>query len=363
MRAHLTRNRLVAVLGTILLAGCATRAATPDASADADKDADKRVVEVATAARVDIAPELTATANLESEREAKVMSQVAGEVTEILVEEGQSVAAGQILARIDSKRAQLELAKSKSVADRMAHEAERNQQLLERHLVSRDAADKSRYDRDWQTAAVDMARLTVEHGVIRAPYAGVVTRRNIKQGQWLELQSPAFEIADFGALKAKIAVPERDAVRLAAGQPVNFAVDAVSGKTFTGTVERVSPVVDRATGTVTATIAVNNADHALRPGMFARMAVAYAHIDQALLVPKKAINIEDGRQQLFVIENGTARRKQVVLGAQIEDRVEIRSGLDDGAVVVTNSGPALRDGDIVIVANVQPTKVVAKAES
>ena len=81
--------------------------------------------------------------------------------------------------------------------------------MLDRHLISRETADRTRYDRDTQTAAVGLARLTLDRSAIRAPYAGVITRRHIKAGQWLETQTAAFEMADFSTLKARIAELEK----------------------------------------------------------------------------------------------------------------------------------------------------------
>lgn len=316
-------------------------------------------VEVAAVTEGALAPTYAATATLEAEREAVVRSEMPGEILKILVEEGDRVAAGQVLARLDDARVQLELRQVATVADRLKHEAQRSEKLLERDMISREAYDRARYERDTQDAAVAIVRHNLDRGEIRAPYAGIITRRHVKEGQWLALQQPAFEIADFTELKARIDVPEREAMALAAGQPVSIAADALAGRTFTGTVERSSPVVDRASGTVGVTLAVDNPDMVLRPGLFVRVAVTYDQIANATLVPKSAIIADAGRNRVFVIENGVADERDVTLGHENGALVQVLSGLDPGASVVTVGQSALKDGDTVAVINAGASKAIA----
>src|SRR5688572_5024354 len=306
MRKLLIPLGLVTALAAAGLSGCGRDAASKPV-AEKPK-APPAAVEVAQVVTGPVEPTYAATATLEAEREAVVRTEMPGEVLQILVEEGDRVAAGQVLARLDDARTRLELKQVATVADRLAHEAARSEKLLERQMISREAYDRARYERDTQNAAVAIARHSLDQGVIRAPYAGVVTRRHVKEGQWLALQQPAFEIADFSDLKARIDVPERDAMALQGGQPVRLVADALAGKTFAAVVERSSPVVDRASGTVGVTLAVENPmldDRSLelRPGLFVRVAISYDRISDATLVPKAAIIADAKRERVFVIEN------------------------------------------------------------
>ena len=111
------------------------------------------------------------TAALTAERAANLVSETGGEVLKIYVEEGDRVAAGQVLARIDGARAQLALAETASVAKRLDHEAERANRLLDQHMIATDAVDRARFERDAQRASVDLAALSLSKAEIRAPYA------------------------------------------------------------------------------------------------------------------------------------------------------------------------------------------------
>ena len=310
-------------------------------------------VEVASVTTGVLEPTYAATTSLEAVREAVVRAEMPGEILDILVEEGDRVAAGQVLARLDDARVRLELKQVATVADRLAHEAARSEKLLERQMISREAYDRARYERDTQDAAVAIARHSLSQGVVRAPYAGVVTRRHVKEGQWLALQQPAFEIADFTELQARLAVPEKQAMALEPGQPVRFRADAFAGREFTGEVERTSPVVDRASGTVGVTLALDNADLALRPGMFVRVEVSFDAIEAATLVPKAAVIADAQHNRVFVVvEDDVVDERSVVLGYEIGSLVQVLSGLEAGARVVTTGQSALEDGDKVAIVNV-----------
>jgi membrane fusion protein (multidrug efflux system) len=357
MRTILQRGLLAAALGVAVaqLSGCGADANSQELT---QREAPASVpVEVAEATRGTLDPSYAASGNLEAERDARLITEVAGQVLEVLVEEGDRVAAGQVLARVDTTRAELELEQAQSVVNRLRHDAERHELLLERKMVSREAYDRARYERDTQQAVVDIARLTVTKGALRAPYAGVITRRHVKAGQWLDTQTPAFEIADFSELKVRIDVPEHVSGLLREGQPVALRADALGNSEFAAVVERTSPIVDRATGTVGVTVAVDNPDQRLRPGLFVRLDVRYDHIAEATLVPKSAVINDGPNTRVFVVADGKADERRVALGLETGDRVQVLSGLEPGATVVTVGHNALNDGDPVQIVN--PVQAVA----
>jgi membrane fusion protein (multidrug efflux system) len=340
------------------LAGCGANAHAP---ADSVVENPGTPVEVGQVTRANLAATYEVTGALEAEREATILTELPGEVVEVLVEEGDRVAEGQVLARLDGARARLELRQAEVLAERMRYDSARNERLIERSMISRDAYDRGRFDLDTQRAAVGLARLTASKSEIRAPYAGVITRRHIKEGQWLTLQSKSFEIADFSELQARVAVPERAAALMHAGRPAAFQADALPGTHFVGAIERVSPVVDRATGTVAVVVSVENPDATLRPGLFVRLAVNYADVPDATLVPKLAVLSEGGRSRVFVVENGVAQQREVALGLEQRGQVQVLAGVEPGATVVTVGHSSLRDGDKVRVIESESSEQVAAA--
>jgi membrane fusion protein, multidrug efflux system len=348
-----------------LLAACGADAgakAGAEAKAVTKADAAPGVpVEVAAVAVGPLAPSYVATTNLEAEREAQVRAEVAGEVVAVLVEEGDRVTAGQVLARIDNRHQAIELRQARSVLERLDHDTRRNERLVARRMISREAYDRTRYEQEVQRAAAGLAANTLGKTEIRAPYAGVVTRRWVKEGQWLKLQEPAFDLADFDDLRARVDVPERASGLIKPGQPVSFTADALSGATFTATVERIAPVVDRTSGTVGAIVRIDNRDGALRPGLFVRLAIEYQRVEDATLMPRIAVIANEASAHVFVVDGGKARKRDVTLGVEHGETVQVLAGVAPGTTVVTLGQQSLEDGDAVTI--VGGDKAVADADS
>ena len=357
MRTILISLTIAAALGTSL-SGCGSS----DAKSVAANEADQAVaVETVQPRRGELRRLFSGTAVLVAERSAHLVSETGGEVLQILVEEGDRVAKGQVLARIDGERARLALAQTASIGKRLDHEAKRADLLLSKQMIAADAAERARYERDAQRAAIDLAALSVSKTEIRAPYAGVITRRHIKDGQWLAPSGLAFEIADFDDLVAELPVPEKELAGLASGQPVAITADAFRDAEFKGEVERIAAVVDAASGTANVRIDVSESGTPLRPGQFVRIAIERERVTDALMLPKQALVIDGKHSEVFTVSNGRAQRQRVTLGGEQDGWVQLLSGLADNAQVITLGQAQLSDGDAVVIVNQTAMLPVASA--
>jgi membrane fusion protein (multidrug efflux system) len=153
-----------------------------------------------------------------------------------------------------------------------------------------------------------------------------------------------FTITDFDPLLAVLFVPEHEMGKIKPNQKTNLKVDAFDNETFTGTVLRVSPIVDPLTGTFKVTIAVSDNSNRLRPGMFSRIQIEYDMHDNALLVHKQAVNLEDGAETVFVIRNGISMKIPVKTGFANGLRIELLTkNIAAGDTVVTVGQNSLKD--------------------
>jgi membrane fusion protein (multidrug efflux system) len=300
------------------------------------------------------------TSNLVAEAEADVVTKTSGVVLEIMVEEGDKVVAGQVLARLDSDRQRLNMKQSEANLRKLENDFKRQQELIERKLISQDVYDRSRYDLDTQRASYDIAKLELSYTEIRAPIGGVVSKRNVKVGNLIQVNQPLFKIDDFDPLEAMIDVPEREMRLIQAGQPVQMLVDALPDAVFAGNVARVSPVVDANTGTFRVVAQFKDDSGRLRSGMFGRVRVVYDQRADVLVVPRAALVGDDKDAAVFVVENDVAKRRKVQLGYADGGKVEITDGLADGDKVVTLGQAALRDGAKVQVISSEAPVAVAK---
>ncbi len=370
----------LAVAAVLAIAGCGGGGEDGDGNQGEERAQDTAVpVESAVSRRDEIVASYTGTASLEPEGQAQVVAKASGVVQRVLVEEGDKVRAGQVLATLDSERARMQLRQSEASLKRMENDARRAQEMFSRKLLSAEASDRAKFDFQTQRAAYDMARLDLQYTQIVAPISGTVSSRMVKPGNFLTINQAAFMIDDFDPLLAVLNVPERELRLLKPAMPIAMQVDALPGRTFNGVIARVSPVVDSKTGTLRVTGEFRDETGTLKSGMFGRLTVVYDTRRDALVVPREALADEDGETFVYVIEKDltppkpkkvekkkgfsfgsaqaeeaapkkpagpplVAKRKLVKLGYVSGDKVEIASGIAEGAQVITVGRSAVRDG-------------------
>lgn len=326
------------------LQGCMDHASGDDQTADSEKDP-AIPVEAATVGTGDVAAFYSGTATLEADEQALVVSQITGVVLQISAEEGDFVKAGQVLARVETDRYRLEVAKAEAALKRLETDYQRKKELYDKELVSADDFEKVGAELQAQKAAYDLARLDLQYTEIRAPIDGYVSERLVRVGNLVQLHEAVYRITSYDPLLAVLHVPERELSVLHKGLEVSVALDAWPGQMFSGEVIRVSPVIDPATGTFRVTAQVRDHDSMLKPGLFGRVEILYDLHEGVPVIPRSAIITEDERSHVFVIdEQGAALRREVLLGYERGGMIEVREGVASGETVVTAGKGSLTDG-------------------
>lgn len=326
----------------------------------ADKGPDAVPVEVATLGRRAIAASYTGTAPLEARADAQVVAKTSGVALQVMVEEGQRVRAGQVLVRLDADRPRLQEAQSAAQVRKLEANYARSLKLAEQSLISANDIEQLKYDLQNARAANRLAQLELSYTEVRAPISGVVASRSIKTGNFVQINTPIFRIIDADHLEATLNVPERELATMHAGLPVQLQVDALPGKSFTGTIDRVSPVVDSGSGTFRVVCAFDNGGM-LQPGMFGRIRVDYASRADAVALPRAALLEDEAKAAVFVVRGGKAVRATLVLGYTEGEWAEVRSGLKEGDQVVVAGKSAVRDGSAVQVIAIDGKTVAVPA--
>ncbi|NIR47513.1 efflux RND transporter periplasmic adaptor subunit [candidate division KSB1 bacterium] len=304
-------------------------------------------VEVSQASRDDISAYLTGTATIEAEHEAEVVAKTSGIIEEILVEEGVFVEKGQVLARLEEEMLAIATEKAKADLDKLENDFNRNKELFEKRLISKEEFQNVRFQYEAQKAEFKQAKLNLKYASIRAPITGVIARRYIKAGNMIEKNQPAFRIVDFEDLIANVYVPEVEIQKVEVGQRAELNLDATNGSVFEGYVDRISPIVDPASGTVRVTVAIKNPNSYIKPGMFVRIRIIHDTHQNSLLIPKQAVISEDGTDLVYSIEDSIAVKKAVKTGYSSDTRIEILDGLSSGEQVVVVGQNGLKDSSKV----------------
>jgi membrane fusion protein, multidrug efflux system len=316
----------------------------------ADKGPEAVPVEVVAVSRRPIAASYTGTAPLDARGESQVVAKTSGVALSVLVEEGQHVNAGQTLVRLDASRAALQAAQTAAQMRKLESNYARSRQLSEQKLISANDIDQIRFDLENARAANRLANLELSYANVVAPISGVIAERKIKAGNFVQINTPIFRIVDNSKLEATLNVPEREVATLRAGLPVDLQVDALPGKVFRGTIDRVSPVVDSGSGTFRVICAFAGGG-VLQPGMFGRIRIDYDQRTDALVVPRVALLDDEGDPAVYAVRAGKAARVPLKLGYIDGQWAEVRQGLKEGDRVVTAGKVALREGSAVQVVN------------
>ncbi|MFY0531063.1 efflux RND transporter periplasmic adaptor subunit [Nannocystis pusilla] len=195
-------------------------------------------------------------------RAADLVALQPGVVLDLRAEEGDSVAEGQLLARLDGRAYQLQAARDKLSAQNAAKELQRLEQLS--GLLSREELDKQRYAAESALASAQVSRHQASQTTVSAPFAGTITRRHIDVGNLATTSKSLYTIADLSALDLELHVPEREASAVQAGAPA--IVELQDGTRFEARVERRAPVVDPLTGTVKFVVRARNFPAGAVPG-------------------------------------------------------------------------------------------------
>ena len=295
-----------------------------------------------------IATYYSATASLDPDKQADVLARTSGVVERLLAEEGDRVAAGQVLLHIedDEYRHRLTLAEVDVEQQRLRYE--RAEKMLGEGLTSTEAFETARRDLRAAEAALELAQLELSYTRVRAPFTGRVVRRLVDPGQNVSNGTALFTLADMSRLLARVFVPAKEFRSIRPDQPVTLVVTS-TGDRLTGRIDLVNPMVDPDSGTIKVTVAVRDYPATTRPGDFVEVSIVTDRHEDTLLVPRIAVVSERGQRTVFVAEDGVARQRTVEVGFEDDQSSEILSGLEQGELVVVQGQRALREGQPITI--------------
>ena len=300
-------------------------------------------VEIASVERRSVSQFLETNGTLEAEYEVDIVTRTAGPIVELSAEEGMQVREGQVLARIDDRelKAQVSTAQVALAEARRAHD--RAEQSREQQLISEEVYDQALATMESAEAVLAERQIQLDYTTIAAPFDGVIVERAVKGSENLTANQRIFRISDFNPLLCPIQVPEKELSNLRVGQPGYVVVEAWPEERFTSRVLRISPIIDATSGTIKVTLQVNGQGK-LRPGMFASVYLVIDTHEDALVIPKQALSLESLADTVYIVGDNVAERRDVSLGFEEADVVEVTAGLSEGEQIIVVGQDGLSDG-------------------
>lgn len=286
---------------------------------------------------------ITATGAIVADESVELVTEISGKVESIAFEEGSGVKRGDVLLKINDEELAAQAARAESRVTLARAQAERQKQLVAAGGTSREAVDAAESEVNVLAAEATLARAQLAKTEIHAPFDGVIGLRYVSVGAYIDSSARIATLQKIDTIKVDFSIAERHLDRVQPGAEVKISVAGVS-QPFTGRVYAIEPRIDPATRTLRLRARSENPGGKVLPGGFATVEMSLRKIPDALLVPADAIIAGLNVQHVYVLENGLAQERKVETGLRLAREVQILSGLEPGATVITSGQLQLKPG-------------------
>jgi membrane fusion protein (multidrug efflux system) len=308
------------------------------------------VIEARPPEALNLPQSITTVGSLRSDESVVVRPEIAGRVAAIAFREGQRVAPGQVLVRLDDsiQKADLERARANLTLSRSKYD--RAIDLRAKGFISGQATDEAENGLKVAQADAELAAARLAKTEIKAPFGGTIGLRSVSLGDYVKEGQDMVNLEAIDPLKVDFRVPEVFLGQVKAGQALQLGLDALPGGTWEGRVFAINPLIDASGRSIVIRAQVSNSDGRLRPGMFARVRLLTSEERPSFVVPEESIFPLGDDKFVYKVVDGRAIRQKVELGQRRDGKVEVLSGIGKEDVVVTAGVVKLRDGAPVTVA-------------
>jgi RND family efflux transporter MFP subunit len=313
---------------------------------------DTPVVAVVTAERRTLSRPLTFTADLKPWQEAAIYAKIAGYIKTLPVDVGDRVKAGDILATLDIPELASETLKNQSIYQNAADDYRRLKTIAKQQkgLLAQEEIDKAREAFDVAKANWERARTMQEYATMRAPFAGIITKRYLSAGALIQAgvssssqAVPLVYLVDDSALRLRFPVPESVAGSVKPKGQITVTVGAAQMKT-TATITRIAGNIDAATRTMEVEATLENPAHTMIAGMYATASLQLDEKAQVITLPVQTLQKQDKPTVWVVRPDNTLEQRPISIGLTTPDYVEIVTGLNEGERVVYGNPTGLEAG-------------------
>ncbi len=311
--------------------------------------------------RANWAPTLTAVGSIAPVQGATISAELPGMVAEIGFESGRPVKKGELLVKLDASAEQAQFRSAQADLELMKAEFTRAQDLSKRNVISKAEFDAAASKFAQAKAAVENMQSAIDKKEIRAPFDGIAGIREVNPGQMVPAGQELVTLQALDKVFVDFSLPQQDLGKVKVGLPVKMTTDAIEGREFTGTLSAINSAIDPATRSVSLQATIDNADHALRAGMFARVEVQLPETKPILFIPTTAVAYAPFGNSVYLIEKKKnektdkdeliARQQFVRTGETRGDFVAVTNGVKEGEEVVSTGVFKMRNGMHVVVDN------------
>lgn len=347
---------LILIILFLALSGCGRKKAAPAVSRAIP-------VKVTTVTVGDIKEVFSTNGSVEAKNKANISAKIAGRVTQVLVQLGDYVSKGQVLATLEQTDLLNQLNQSQAIAAQAQAGYQQNkdnflrkQKLFADQIISAQEFDAAKAQFEiaesqlrQSRAGIDMIKEQLKNTEIKAPLNGYIGSRGVNLGEMVSPGVPLFSIVDLSQVYITVDLSDSYITQVKPKQPAEISPASAPDRTYYGGIAQIAPMADPVTKTYPVKILLNNSARVFKDGMLVQVKLDFNHQKGTLLLPLEAIVEETGGKVVFAVENKTAIRKPVEVGISDGKSVAITAGLKAGEQIVVMGQNNLEDGLKVVV--------------
>jgi RND family efflux transporter MFP subunit len=304
-------------------------------------------VSIEQAVKKNLSETLSIVGVINANNDVNIISETSGKVTQVFAKVGDYKSAGSVIVQVDDELKKAALMSAEANYEKAKKDYERFQELYKQKSATDAQLDQAKLGAAMAEAQYIVAKRQYEDTKIKTPISGVVTSRNVDVGSMVMGAPQATLVAnivDISRLKVKLNVSESDVFKLKVGDQVSVTTDVYPGVTFKGRIETISSKADEAHTYPVEVSVLNERTNPLKAGMFAKVTFSSIENREAVVIPREALVGSIKNPQVYVVENGTAKLRNLVVGEEADTKIQVLQGLMEGETIVVNGQNNLVDG-------------------
>jgi RND family efflux transporter MFP subunit len=298
----------------------------------------------------DINLDFSSNGNFAANQDLTLSAENSGRVTKVLVDEGSYVSKGQIVARIDDELLDVDVQTAQANYQNALRDLERYESSFRTGGVTQQQLDNARLSVQTLKARLQSAGRKSNDANIKAPISGIINKRFIEQGSYVNPGAQLFEIVDVSRLKLKVTANETQIANIKTGDRVQIKSNVFPNSSFSGKVSFIAPKADNSLNFPVEIEVSNNAGNQLKAGMYGTAVFDFPQQNASVTIPRTAFVGSVNSNKIYVLNGDTAKERKVTAGRILGERVEVLNGIKEGETVITSGQINLVDGTEVQVA-------------
>jgi len=344
MKRVITIVVIIAILALIVLRLKTNHDKISEAKQQVTTDLSYVTVNVSQVKKLTLSDSLTLIGYLDAFSEVDVAAEAAGTITSLNAELGQMKQKGSVIATVDDKLKQLAVQKAKINLAKLEKNLERSKNLFDGGTLSEQQRDDAQTLYDDAKVQLEQAEKQLADATIKAPISGIISKKLFEKGEFINVGSPVVTLVDISKLKIKLNVSEINVYQLKIGDKAKITTDVYPGTNFEGNISYISPKGDETHNYAVEIQIANSSQYPLKSGTFANVLIELPAGGEALYIPREALlgSVKDAN--VYVVENGKAKLRRIVVGGGNDKFLKVISGLNENEQVIINGLINLADG-------------------